>query len=114
MVVEQLRTPCYLHGVVEGGTGWVKGQVSKRLDVGPLPACRAAPLNGQHVVSEDGPKHQLRQVWLGLERRGQLSDQVGGLVERQHNGDSLVTRQCPPYPYNITAGVTGKHMMGYS
>lgn len=51
-----------LYGVMQGRTAWMYGQVPKRLDMRLLPAFFKTPLNGQHVVGENFPKHQAIQV----------------------------------------------------
>ena len=55
------------------------GQVAKRLDVGLLPALRTGPLDGQHVVREHIPKHQVGQVRFGLLVLRELNDHVSSL-----------------------------------
>lgn len=47
-----------LYSVMQGRTAWMYGQVPKRLDMRLLPAFLKTPLDGQHVVSENRPKHQ--------------------------------------------------------
>ncbi len=67
MKLQMARTDLY--SVMQGRTAWMYGQVPKRLDVRLLPAFLKTPLNGQHVVSKDRPKHQAIRVrfwFMGL------------------------------------------------